>query len=90
MTNLSIGDRLYLSIESRQKGVDYMNEIKLLHDEGGHRKMSYDIDKDKVKALEDFIFLHTKEPNIAASSMASILGVLIELKPSAIIEFKIK
>lgn len=50
--------------------------------------MSYDIDKDKVKVLEDFIFLHKKKPGAAASSVASVIGVLVGLKPSAVIDFK--
>ncbi len=49
--------------------------------------MSYDIDKDKVKVLEDFIFLHKKKPGAAASSVASVIGVLVGLKPSAVIDF---
>ncbi len=48
------------------------------------------MDKNKIIELENFIFKVKEKPNVAAGTMADIIGVLIGLKPAMIGDFSKK
>ena len=45
------------------------------------------IDKEKMIKLENYIFEHHKKPGLVAAMMSEIVGVLVDLKPAAIVDF---